>query len=98
MTLEERKDNTYYDKKGRQILERDLLKIFHFKIRNRNYYMYHVVVMDDQQGEKFMACKDYYKDKPHYCLSLITQNRIYKDAEIIAEKDWETKRLKIKVK
>lgn len=100
MNLEERKNNTYFDKKGKQILVGDLLKVFHFRSGKRNYYIYQVVVMEDTPPFPVMACKAYYADKPHYRLFQVCNNaqRVYLDAEIIDYKDVETnsKRLKIK--
>lgn len=99
MTLEERKNNTYFDKTGKQILVGDLLKVFHFKSRNRNHYMYHVVVMEETKDFPVMACKDHYAEKPHCRMFVLANNaqRIYKNAKIIGTRDWETKRVKIKV-
>jgi len=48
MTLEQRKDNTYYDKTGKQILVGDLLKVYHFGSGNQTQYMYFVVVMEEE--------------------------------------------------
>jgi len=103
MTLEERKNNTYFDQTGKQILVGDLLKVFHFRSRNRNYYMYHVVVMDGVEGDErnfpVMACKAHYNDKPHYRLYSLCNNeqRVYFEAKIISMLDWQTKRQKIKI-
>jgi len=103
MTLEERKNNTYFDQSGKQILVGDLLKVFHFRSRNRNYYMYHVVVMEGTEGSEkdfpVIALKDYYAEKTHYIAYVVCNNkqRVYFDAKIIAMRDWETKRQKIKV-
>ena len=103
MTLEERKNNTYFDQSGKQILVGDLLKVFHFRSRNRNYYMYHVVVMEGTTGSEkdfpVMALKDYYAEKTHYRMYTGCNNnqRVYFEAKIIAMRDWETKRQKIKV-
>lgn len=99
MTFEERKDNTYFDQTGKQILVGDLLKVFHFRSRKRNYYMYHVVVMEEITPFHVMALKAHYADKPHYRMFVVANNhqRVYKDAKIIAENDWETKRKKIKI-
>lgn len=90
-------ENTFYDKTGKQILVGDLLKVFHFRVRNRNYYMFHVVVMDEAKDFPAMACKEHFADKPHYRMQIVANNpqRIYLDAKIIATKDWETKRKKI---
>ena len=101
MTLEELKDNTYFDKKGRQIFEGDLLKVYHFRSGRKGrkiHYMYHVVVMEQTRDFPVMAGRDYYAEKPHYRLYVTCNNdkRTYRDAEIIATKDWETKRLRIK--
>ena len=99
MTIEERKDNTYYDQSGRQILVGDLLKVFHYRQRKRNYYMYHVAVMEDTQDFPVMALKGHYSDEPHCRMYVAANNeqRIYREAKIIGEKDWETKRKRIKV-
>lgn len=99
MTLEERKDNTYYDQTGKQILVGDLLKVFHFRSRNRNYYMFHVTVMEETKDSPVMSCKAHYADKPHYRMYVVANNsqRAYLEAKIIGVKDWETKRKKIKV-
>lgn len=99
MTLEERKDNTYFDQTGKQILVGDLLKVFHFRSRKRNYYMYHVVVMEETPSFPVMALKAHYADKPHCRMFVVANNpqRVYEDAKIIGEKDWETKRKRIKI-
>lgn len=98
MNLEERKSNIYYDKKGKQILVGDLLKVFHFRAKKKIYYMYHVVIMEETASFPVMAGKDYYADTPHYRLYVLCNNeqRIYRTAEIIGEKDRQTKRIKIK--
>lgn len=98
MTIEQRKDNTYFDQTGKQIIVGDLLKIFHFRSNNRNYYMYHVVVMEETNGFEVMACKNYFADKPHYRLFVLANNeqRVYHDAKIISTHNHQTKRLKIK--
>ena len=99
MTVEERKDNTYFDQTGKQILVGDLLKVFHFRSRNRNYYMYHVVVMEDTEPFPVMALKAHFNDKPHCRMYVVANNehRTYLDAKIISVKDFQTKRLKIKL-
>ncbi len=97
--LEKLKDNTYYDQTGKQILIGDLLKVFHFMIGKRKQYMYHVVVMEETQYFPVMAVKGHYSDKPHCRMYVCAdkENRIYKSAKIIGEKDWETKRKRIKI-
>lgn len=99
MSIEERKDNTYYDQTGKQILVGDLLKVFHFRSRNRNYYMYHVIVMEETKDFPVMAAKCHYEDNPHYRIYVVANNsqRAYMTAKIIGVKDWETKRKKIKI-
>ena len=98
MTSEERKDNTYFDKKGKQILFGDLLKIYHFRTANKIYYMYHVVVMEETEPFPVMALQSYNRNKPHCRLYVLANNskRIFFDAEIISETDFQTKRLKLK--
>lgn len=97
--LEILKDNTYYDKTGKQILVGDLLKVYHFKSSNKTYYMYHVVVMEKMQDFSVMSVKAYYGDEPH-CLMYVCadkKTRIYEGAKIVETKDWETKRKRIKI-
>lgn len=99
MTLEQRKDNTYYDKTGKQILVGDLLKVYHFTSRNRNYYIYHIVVMNHDKEFPTLACRSYYENSPHYNLFSLCDNsqRIYFDAEIISMQYRVIQRKKIKV-
>ncbi len=99
MDLEGRKDNTYFDETGKQILVGDLLKVFHFRTRNKIHYMYHVVVMEDGKDFPVMAARDYCAEYPQYRLYVPCDNeqRVFKSAKIIHEKDWETKRKKIKI-
>ena len=106
LSLEQRKDNTYYDKNGEQILEGDLLKVFHFiGVRRKKHYMYQVVVMEDSNfpldSVRFpvMSVSSYLPNsKPHCRMYVIAdENRIYRNAEIVQEFDFETKRKRIKV-
>lgn len=99
MDLEFRKDNTYFDQSGKQILVGDLLKVFHFSKNKTNYYMYHVVVMEQTTDFPVMAAKAHYADSPHYRIYVVANNtqRVFKDAKIIGMKDWETKRKRIQV-
>jgi hypothetical protein len=99
MNLEGRKDNTYYDQTGKQILVGDLLKVYHFGKGNRTQYMYHVAVMEETQDFPVMALRCYTKDKPHYRLYVVCDNeqRVYRTAKIINMHDWESKRKRIKV-
>ena len=97
MTLEERTDNTYFDQTGRQILAGDLLRVFHFKTKRKIHYYYIIVVMEEMLSIPYMALKQHYADKPHCKMFIVcNENRVYKNAKIIGEKDWETKRLKLK--
>lgn len=100
MDLEGRKNNTYFDQTGKQILAGDLLKIFHFVSRNRKYYMYHVAVIEETKDFPVMSIKGYNSEKPHCRMYVLADNeqRIFKDAKIISEIDFSTKRQKIKVK
>jgi len=98
------KDNTYYDQTGKQILIGDLLKVFHFigPGRKKNY-MYFTVVMEGIEGSEkdfpVMACQIHYSDKPHVRMYVCAnkQTRVYETAKIIGEKDWESKRKRIKL-
>lgn len=100
MNLEGRKDNTYFDQTGKQILVGDLMKVYHFASFKRKYYMYHVAVMEETEDFPVMAISAYYTTKPHCRLYILCDNeqRIYENAKIIAEKDFETKRKRIKVR
>ena len=83
-----------YDKKGRQILEKDLLKVYHFGFK-RKHYMYHVATKDK---DGYWKGRCYTEDVPHYNLAAVTdENYILKSYEIINMHDWETKRQKIKI-
>jgi hypothetical protein len=97
--LQFRKNNLFYDCKGKQILVGDVLKVYHFATINKIYYMYHDVVMQES-GFPVMACKDYNSDEPHYMLYQVCDplTFIYEGAEIISGSDWRTKRKRIKAK
>ena len=99
MDLEFRKNNTYFDKKGKQILAGDLLKVFHFISKNKKYYMYHIAVIEETKDFPVMAIKGYNSEKPHCRMYVLANNeqRVFKDAEIISEVPFQN-RLKIKVK
>jgi hypothetical protein len=99
MDLEGRKSNIYYDQTGKQILPGDLLRVFHFRTKSKIYYMYHVAVMDESKDFPVMSGRCYTSDKPHYRFYVVCSNeqRVYFNAKIINEHDWETKRLRIKV-
>lgn len=93
MNLECRKNNVYFDQKGKQILPGDLLKVYHFGSGNRTQYMYHVVVMEETQDFPVMSARSYTAFKPHYRLYVLCDNdqRVYHGATIIKTHDWETK-------
>ncbi len=93
------KDNTYYDKTGKQILVGDLLKVYHYGHGNRTKYMYHVVVMEETKDFPVMAVSAHWTEKPHCRMYVCAdkQTRVYKTAKIISERDWETKRKRIKL-
>lgn len=97
--LEILKDNTYYDQSGKQILVGDLLKVYHFNVRKRKHYMYHVVVMEETKDFPVMAVSSYDTTKPHCRMYVCAEkeSRIYRDAKIISERDFQTKRKRIKV-
>jgi len=99
MNLEGRKNNVYYDKKGVQILEGDLLKVWHFiGARRKVNYMYLVTVIEETKDFPVMSLRDYHSDKPHCRLYVLCDNeqRMCKDAEIVDQRYWEKPRLKLK--
>lgn len=61
--------------------------------------MYHVVVMEETKDFPVMAIKGYNSGKPHCRMYVLANNeqRVFKDAKIISEMDFSTKRQKIKV-
>lgn len=93
------RDNTYYDKTGKQILVGDLLKVFHFQVRNKVHYMYHVVVMEETKDFPVMAVSGYRGEKPHCRMFVCAdkESRVYNSAKIISELDFQTKRKRIKI-
>lgn len=97
MNLEGRKNNTYFDGAGKEILVGDLLKVFRYNYGNK--YMYHVVVMEETSDFPVMAARDYSAMKPHYRLYVLCDNeqRVYNGAKIISNTDFETKRKRIKI-
>jgi len=97
MTVEERKDNTYFDQTGTQILVGDLLRVYHFSMGKRKQYMYHVVIMEETIDFPVMSARSYYNDNSHYRIYAVAKNRIYGDAKIISKRDYDTKRIKTKV-
>ncbi|MBP1165079.1 hypothetical protein JOE44_001963 [Chryseobacterium sp. PvR013] len=100
MNLEGRKSNIYFDKTGKQILEGDLLQVFHFRTKGKIYYMYHVAMIEETKDFPVMALRAHYSIKPHYRLFQVCDNeqRVYYNAKIIGERDYQTERLKIKLK
>lgn len=99
MDLEQRKNNDYFDQRGKQILVGDLLKVFHFRTRRRKYYIYFVVVMEETEPFPIMAVKSHYANKPHCRMYVLANNsqRIYIDAKIIGDMVFDLPRKKIKV-
>lgn len=105
LSLEQRKDNTYYDKNGEQILEGDLLKVFHFiGARRKKHYMYQVVVMEDINFKNdpvrfpVMSVSSYLPNSKPHCRMyvLANNNRVHKTAEIVYKKDLSArKRIKV---
>ena len=97
--LEILKDNTYYDKTGKQILVGDLLKVYHYGSGNKTRYMYHVVEMEQTPDFPVMAVSGYRGEKPHCRMYVCCdkKTRIYKGAKIIYDGDCETWRERITV-
>jgi hypothetical protein len=64
-------EEPYFDKKGREIKENDLIKIFHFKGVNnqgrgrKNYFLYKLVKLKEWKDKKYWAAFDL-KDEAHY--------------------------------
>lgn len=86
-------DGPYYDKRGMEIRENDLIKIFHFihYRRRKKTYMYHVVTLKQNQGKWYFSAREYYKkDDGHYWLKAVAdKNNVLRNCEIIAQYDWE---------
>lgn len=97
-----RKDNTYYDRTGKQILVGDLLKVDHFtsgRLGKKMHYMYHVVEMEEGGDFPVMAVAGYRGQKPHCRMYVVCNNeyRAYMTAKIINEFDFQTPRKRIKI-
>lgn len=99
MTLEGRMNNVYFDCTGKQILVGDLLKVYHYGSGNQTRYMYHVAVMEETKDFPVMSVRDYDSVTPHCRMYVVADNeqRVIYRAKIIHEKDWQTKRQKIKI-
>ena len=98
LTLEERKNNVYFDNSGKQILVGDLLKVYHYGNGNKTRYMYHVAVMEETQDFPVMSIRDYDVVKPHCRMYILcNEQRVIKSSKIISERDFETKRQKITI-
>ncbi len=97
--LEFRKDNTYYDQTGTQIIAGDLLRVFHFRTRGKIYYMYHVAVIEETKDFPVMSGASYdTTNKPHYRFYVISsENRIFEDAKIVFKNDLKAERKKVKI-
>jgi hypothetical protein len=99
MTKEEQIDprerKCYYDEKGVEIGEGDLLKIYHFRhyIRKEKMYMYQIAILQESQGTFWWAAKDYNREgeKGHYWLKSVADKTtgIIHGTEIIYKKDYE---------
>ena len=63
------------------------------------YYMYHVVVMEEIEPFPVLSIKGYHSEKPHCRLFVLCDNeqRVFKGAKIIHKIDSTTKRQKIKI-
>lgn len=83
-----------FDKKGVQIIEHDLLKVFHFYIgRNKKSYMFHVAVKDDRG---YWQGRAYNSNNAHYNLAAVCNTNFQlKEYEIINRYDWITKRIRM---
>ncbi len=99
MNLEDRKNNTYFDQTGKQILVGDLLKCYHFTSGKKTHYMYHVAVMEETQDFPVMSVSAYWTEKPHCRMYVAANNeqRVYETARIISMLDFQTKRKRIKI-
>ncbi len=99
MDIEFRKNNTYFDRTGTQILVGDLLKVYHFTVGKKIYYMYHVAEMEESGDFPVMSVADYRGEKPHCRMYVLCNNsqRVYKDAKILNKFDIISERKKIKI-
>lgn len=68
------KEQPYFDEIGNEIMEGDLLRIFHFRgARRRVHYMYHIAVLSECSGKLYWSAKAYHVpgNKGHYWLKAI---------------------------
>ena len=83
----------YFDKKGKEIKEFAVLKVYHFFGVNeqgrgrKHYYMYKWVRLKERKGKKYWVAMHLSNDKEsnyYYLLAVANkQNRIIADTEIV---------------
>ena len=75
-------EQPYFDKAGNQIMENDLLQVYHFRERRRRkvHYMYHVVVLEEFKGKKYWSGREYFKEgnRGHYFLRAVADKETRK--------------------
>lgn len=61
--------------------------------------MYHVAVMEETKDFPVMSISAHWTEKPHCRMYVVADNkqRVYETAKIIGERDFETKRKRIKI-
>lgn len=93
-------EEPYFDEKGIEIKENDLLRVYHFTAaqRRKKHYMYKIATLREIKGNKWWAGKDYCSDH-HYWLKAAAdkETRVIRGTVIVCEQDWESVRKRIKV-
>lgn len=87
-------DEAVYDETGKQILPGDLLKVYHYTARRnrKKHYLYKIAL----NYEGYWGANDFdAEDKSRHILQF-DQRNVCVGAKVVYEKDWETKRKKIK--
>jgi hypothetical protein len=67
-------EQSYYDQAGNEIMEGDLLRVWHFRgARRKVYYMYQIAVLIERKGKTYWGGKDYHvpENKNHYWLRAV---------------------------
>jgi hypothetical protein len=83
----------YYDECGNEIMEGDLLRVYHFRHykRRKLCYMYHVAILVDDRGKLYWQGKEYHRNenKGHYNLRAVAdpKTRVIHGTQIIDSKD-----------
>jgi hypothetical protein len=86
------KELPYFDEAGNEIMEGDLLRVWHFRERRRRkiHYMYQIAVLVESKGNYYWGAKMYHvtENKNHYWLKAVAnENRKINGTIVLDSKD-----------